>query len=430
MAPKLIDNPTKKRIAIKLSAARSREGLYVDAALFSAYSAALQVQGTQISFLEKKAKEGSEEFEIGEFFVDVVVDLIVGQAAGKLLHMGLESMLRPLLRSRQAYFILPQIPMQKKDFKVKTAPEVKIDTETLKKIRAQAHTKLKDHFAQLVNSEDYGAYKVIPEAVIGAVLEVGSDAARSGVNIKKPPKPAETSSTREGKTVVVQVVTSAQDTYAVQKAAVDKLYDELTATLQYTDIDVEKGKEWELFLDENGTQGPDADALKHYRELLLMYYELSMWAHSVDLDKVTAEREKHNPLSMGDHRARQYMRDPKNYEIKKQDGDQVSYEYADMRPMAYGNGYGGVQVEKTVSIAKERLDYWINRFPSSFEDLEGPTILEAFQKQYSKFEMDKKKKEEALKVMAYESVLKMFSGVDRELTRSYRALKDASALKK
>jgi hypothetical protein len=423
---KLISRETKGRLATLLTEAKTREGLYVDAALFGAVSAALQVHGTEISFLKKKAQKESEPFEIGQFFVDVAVDLILSHAAGKLLQLGLESMLRPLVRSRQAYFVVPQVPAAK-DIKIRPLPEVRLTAEALKQARLDAHRKLKDNFAEVVDSPEYGAYKTIPEAMISSVLGARASI-ESAVNVNSPKSPAAGTTTREGMTVVVQLVTSAQNAYMLQMSAVDQLYGKLAVALDYTDIEEKVGAEWKAFLEENTAEGIDQPSLQKYRDLLLMYYEFAMWAHSVDLQSVAPERMTHKPHLMSERRLDEYLRSIDEFEIKHQDADRVTYRYPAIGTNPDSDLAGGVSMERTVAIAKERLDYWINHFPYSFEDLDGPTIMEKFEQRYANYKSAGNK--ESMRVAAYQYLLRAFGRVDENLKNSYRKLKDARALTK
>ena len=91
MTDSKLDSETKKRLLNLLNRAKIRELIYVETVLQKAYLAAFQVHGKRLEFLETKTeKSNRDELSLQDFFLDVLIDLIVVGGAGKLLKAGIK----------------------------------------------------------------------------------------------------------------------------------------------------------------------------------------------------------------------------------------------------------------------------------------------------------------------------------------------------
>lgn len=430
--PKLIDDETKFAISKKLIDARIRETRYVNAIMHSAVRAAIQVLDTRIDMAEKRIKQGSEEQETTNFFLDIALDMVLRGFAPKVLTTGLERLLRPIVRSRQAYVISIASPLASNDIKITSNPPgLRVSGTALTEIRRQIQQKLSKDLTDNVTSKEFEAYKRFPKQVIDSATRSAHRAAKNAT-IPRPNRTYEPrSSARSDDTVVVRVIASAQAEYERQINSVDAMYAELDAYLRYKTIDVETAKAWVDFLDANFAEGFENDQIDAFTDLLFLRYEMMVWAYSIDSAKAITEKPMHSGRPMSEKRYAQFFSDLKEYGVEKQSADEVTYFYPSIcssGSLERGYEYGGASVRKTVKVARERLEYWIRRFPYDFEDLSGPTILQRYERMYENFEMDKK--ELALRARCYEHVLSMFKNVEYSVKSSYRRLKDAKALVK
>ncbi|GLS29371.1 hypothetical protein SAMN04488498_13834 [Mesorhizobium albiziae] len=424
---KLIDDKAKLELHRLLTAAENRESLYVSTALFSAILAAGQVTGISIKQLEKKGSQGSETAEIGEFFLDIAIDLVITGLGGKVLQTGLEKVLRPLIRSKQAYFIFPSTPTGRVGgHRVWPVAQANLSAKALRKAQALARVKLEDHFTDMVNSNDFEAFKTVPLAIGNAVLLKTSETVSSKVNLPATTPPP--SEAREGDLPSVQVLQSAHNHYIRQTTAVTHVYGELKGALQYTKIDTDLAKEWTAFLTDNIAEGYDETSLLAYRDHLFRYYEFVIWAHSTDLASLSSVMNTHVPHLMGEERETQFVEDIDNYKLIDQRSERTVYRFPGFAPNYQDalNRYGGVIKERIISIPKDKLEYWIKRFPYNFDDVRGPTVLERFQNYYRNYQSDRQKA--GMRVAAYEFVLKAFESCDGNIRDRFRKLRDHRAL--
>jgi hypothetical protein len=78
----------------------------------------------------------------------------------------------------------------------------------------------------------------------------------------------------------------------------------------------------------------------------------------------------------------------------------------------------------TVQLPNTWLEYWISRFPSSFDDMDGPTHLEAAQARF-KNSPSRQKRDQATKAWAYDSVFSTFRMTCQSLQEQFRSVRRA-----
>ncbi len=416
-----VDNSRKKRLAISIGKARRRELLYIDTVLQSAESAAFQVLETRIALLEqRKEKKETPEPSIREFFLDVLLNIVFSQA-GTFLKKGAESMLRPILRSRQAYILVPQWTVVQT---VRGQPLVLLSSTRLQEARKSVQRKLKDELMEDAKSDDYKMLKVLPEEFINAALEKGKgevkDQVSSGGEQKKPSTPS--AAPRLGKAPTVEILFSVQEFYNSQKAMIESMYDYLEAELLYSDIEEATAVALEDFLDANlASQPSQSDHLKMYKEAFFFFYEACMWSHVVNIE----ERVKDEPLHTSQYTERgamQHLNSLDNYELDKTNNEDEGVTYT--LPLSGTEGRI-TDTKRTIAVPKRLLNYWVNHFPFSFDEPYGRTIFEEIQlggkSRYTQAPTGKV--EELALIDSYEQVLFRLKYLARDLENSWIALR-------
>jgi hypothetical protein len=422
--PKPLDNARKRSIAGLISKARVRELQYAEAALQSAHAAALQILEKRIEFLEKKAaeKKEPESATIAEFFIDVLLDVVLG-GAGSLLKDGVESMLRPIVRSRQAFYvkaIKSTLPIDRITIEAK----LELDGKALRAARQAARKRLEENFTRMANSDDYRALMVVPDALIDAAVSLGKDKAKALA--KSDPKTEEIK-LKSGKTPTVMILVAAQKFHNKQKAAIELQYDALKAELDYGDMDEERGKELEGLLSENAS-GRSNDELEAYSERLLYFYEFCMWASVTRINERVTKQKVSYPGRYSENAVFQESRDPANYKLDSANDDGVVFTLPETVGADTSSGLPGptifmAKMRYRIGVPKYILDYWIDHFPYTFDDLNSRTIREEIERKYGAAKRAGKDADNYLLILSYDRAVSLLRSYGSDVERSWSAIK-------
>ncbi len=424
--PEIIDKTTRIELMQLVGEAKTRERMYLDAVVSAANMAAFQVLDKRIEWLEAKDDKNVSDDVIGlrDFFLDVLIDIAIGHVASSVLQQGLESLLRPILVSRQAYY---ELPKNLKKVSLKKAGVTKIgfslNEEKLKDAKKRAKQRISNHLTSVANEEALQAYKIIPEVLVGAATNVASDDARGSINLANRGS-KKGNGKRKGDVAIVRILASVDDSIATQRAAVDAMYTSLEAHINHADIPVPIGKLLAFFLEANRSlKGSTATGRKQTRNHLLLWYEAAMWAHMVKSKKAITEKGPSYTSGGGNtaKSTRQEFANPEKYEVLESGKRRVIFRAPDGVPASEGGGYGVVNKKYIVALPEEWLEYWISRFPRQFSDIDGLTHRDAAEKQVGDYgaNLGKKRTESAIQARAYRSTLRMFEHINYQLEDRY-----------
>lgn len=430
MEPQFLDKSEKKAIYKLLARAEFREIAYLDATLRTAYLAAFQLIDKRIEIIETQKnnpKKTGVDFSLGDVVFDVFLDLVINGVAGKLIEAGMEKLIRPMVRSRQAYYAIPKIKIKKKKIKI---TGVRLDEGQLKAARKKAKKKLQEHFNRIANSEDFTAFESVAKALGDSALAIGGDTAREALNLPTSVQKLADSSASKGLTPVVEILLATLNGYNLQKNAVETLYSDLNAELQYSDITAVVGAEWRSFLEENMALGfTTKSELDAFHRPMIRWYEMSMWAYLFDFEALTISESGgtvYGPRITSDQdvAVRERLSDSRNYKIHDKSEKAVTYQIPKFLPRSeggYANAYKVQNQKVTISISEDILNYWIKNFPFRTYEPNGPTIFEVYDKHFG-FSKGKQDRIDRTLIKSYDRALSNLSAIRRDIKAGKRML--------
>jgi hypothetical protein len=408
----------KLAIANLIDEARVRELRYVDTVLQKAYLAAFQCLDKRIEAVEKLvAQEKKDEgVDLADFFVDVVMDILLGRAGGYLKD-SVESMLRPIVRSRQTFYKKIEYRLPREE--IKKASKMVLNEATINKIRTTRH-KLRANFTRDVTSDDYGALINLPLVLIESSVSVASNLAQSQINLPGPK--VEEIKSKYGYTPIVRILISATGFYNEQHSAVELTYSALKNEIMFGELDEGLGTELEAFLTENassfGVREMDA-----YGDRLFQFYEASMWANVTNIAN-RVQREKGTYLGAhSENAAWQETVATRNYELESAGAKGVVFTLPE-----YTSGTGPpdtyfLEVARwRISLPKDLLDYLIKELPWRFDVPQSKSIYDEVDSS-SRWQKDNRNYTNYVLIKSYRKLVGLLTELARELDQSWLAVK-------
>lgn len=331
-----------------------RQHAYNDIVLQGSLLAAIQIIDQRLTFVEQRRFTPSQDTNIIDFFIDVLIDLALGQVGGKLLKDGLESVLTPIVRSRQGFYKITKI--KEVDVKIKPKIDIELDKDQMKKAQKEAKKKVRSTLLRMINDEEYQAYKVYPEMLIDSALEVGSDEARSAINFNNRLTQSSIN-TYQKDSIIVQILSAAQNNYNLQRATIEDLSRGLKRKIQYSKIDETLAN---LFISLMSLLKSDlitdVNAANNLKPEIQRFYEKIMWVHLLKMKSMNRHlksRHIYEPqLRPSDQVIATAVGDPANWKIIKDDDDKLIYKMP----------WLGSVHEYTLKLDKKVREYLITHF--------------------------------------------------------------------
>ena len=410
----------KLAIANLIDEARVRELKYVDTVLQQAYLAAFQCLDKKVEAVEglvAREKGDKDHGGFADFFVDLLIDIVLSRAGGYLKD-SVESMLRPIVRSRQAFYQKIEYRIRRDDFK--KASKIRLDAATIKKIRTQVRKPLQANFTRDVTSDDYSALINAPLILIESSVEVGSHLARSQINVPDPK--VQDIETRYGYSPIVRILIGAQTFYNLQQSAVELTYGGLKNEITFGEPDEERGTELEAFLTENSSSygGREMDA---YGKRLFLFYEACMWA---DVTNIASRVNRKKGTYLGGHSeeaAEQETSAPRNYKLESAGDKEVVFTLPEYTSGTGPPGTSFLEVATwRISLPKDLLDYLIKELPWRFDDPQSKSIYDQVDLS-SRWQKDKGNYANYVLIRSYRTVVGLLMDLAGELDGSWLAIK-------
>lgn len=411
-----INDKLKHQISQRITEAKIRESLNVETIFESALIAAFQVHGVLIeSNSIQPPPPRSPEKDILSSFFEIIIDMVIQAAAGKIIKSGLKYIMRPVLLSREAYLF--------KLITEKTDPnpplEIHLDKNQIENVIAKASKQMSDDELK-PGSIGHKLLHDIPKKFLTETINKHVKSQLSKEDVKA------FSMLQKKKThlsPLVEILLQAQENKYRQSAAIEFMYNGLEAKLNYSDIEKDTGKVWIDFLEENISLYKEDEVGIIGRELTL-WHEFSIWAFTYQPEKVRKGKKLGKTpkrlTGMGYNKSsilNDAISDMRNYVVLSPDDEKrVVYTAPDVIEK---NGLKKVDIlEITIDIPKYILDYLVNHFISKNNNPEEKSYYDQKNDFYRRDENMKNQKtdhedfythrEHRILIAAYDELLKEF----------------------
>lgn len=376
-----ISNETKITIFNAINEAMFREQAYISATFGITLIAITQVQGILIKAAELGARVKSQktkESDLIDILLDFIIYAAITFAAGKLVSIGFKAIIKPVINSRKAFYF-------KSITRDALAPEIFIDSSQIKRIIAEIPKKLSDDFVTNKKSDDFKAFKKIPEKMVEKALGHLFEKAKNPsipAPLKKKAKP------NSGLIPVAEIQRRAEEDYEIQKYTSAVMYEGLKTQLLWGKIDKDAGKSLLEFLTLNISIYP-REEIGLISDHLIKWEEFSIWAFKFNPDvsyKIDPGYRHPTPVkrlttmsSSENSRLRDSLDDTRNYKILPSNNkNEVVFNNPRVEP---DGGDRSVKIDRTtIRIAPFILDYLIDKFGPRVNTAQALTYREVAEK--------------------------------------------------